>query len=113
MEPSELSEQFTWLVDRFHITDVVNRYFQALDRRAFDFETFQRLFTSDAKVVRPNGTELIGPDEISARHHESFARFEGTQHLLTGHDIHLEGGAAEVRVNLVAMHRREATRPTR
>jgi hypothetical protein len=47
---------------------------------------------------------MTGPEEIGASHRRSFARFAGTQHLLTGHDVAIDGGAATVRVNLVAMH---------
>ena len=34
----------------------------------------------------------------------SFARFEATQHLLTGHGVDVDGDTATVRANLVAIH---------
>ena len=73
-------------------------------KRVFDAQQFAAIFTSQAKVTRPNGASLIGVEEISASHDKSFARFEGSQHLLTGHDISVNANTAIVRANLVAMH---------
>src|SRR6185295_16402173 len=63
--------------------------------------------------TRPNGASLIGPEAISASHENSFARFEGSQHLVTGHDISIQGNKATVRANLVAMHMCKVVRPAR
>ncbi len=92
------------LINKSEITSVVNSYFRALDEKEFDAQHFSTIFTTDAIVTRPNGASLIGPEEISSSHQKSFARFEGSQHLLTGHDISIDGSTATVRVNLVAMH---------
>jgi len=73
-------------------------------KRVFDAQQFAAIFTSQAKVTRPNGASLIGLEKISASHDKSFARFEGSQHLLTGHDISVNANTAIVRANLVAMH---------
>ena len=73
-------------------------------KRVFDAQQFAAIFTSQAKVTRPNGASLIGLEEISASHDKNFARFEGSQHLLTGHDISVIANTAIVRANLVAMH---------
>ena len=89
------------LVNKSEITSVVNNYFHALDEKNFDAQHFAAIFTPQAKVTRPNGASLIGPEEISASHDKSFARFEGSQHLLTGHDISVNGNTAIVRANIV------------
>ncbi|WP_370936975.1 nuclear transport factor 2 family protein [Amycolatopsis sp. cg13] len=81
-----------------------NSYYRAVDERQFDAPRFQRIFAPDGKIVRPNGTEIAGPADIAESHARSFARFEASQHLLTGHDVELDGPAAEVRANLVAIH---------
>jgi len=92
------------LIDKSEITSVVNSYFRALDEKIFDAQHFATIFTKDGIAIRPNGESLTGPEEISASHRRSFARFEGSQHLLTVPDISIDGTTATVRVNLVAMH---------
>jgi len=94
----------TELINKSEITSIVNSYFRALDEKNFDAEHFAAICTPDAKVTRPNGAALIGPEEISASHKKSFIRFEGSQHFVTGHDISLDGNTANVRANLIAMH---------
>jgi len=91
-------------INKYEITNIVNSYFRALDEKNFDARHFASLFTSEAKVTRPNGASLIGPEEIRASHAKSFSRFEGSQHYVAGHDITVDGSTARVRANLVAMH---------
>ena len=100
----ENSLKIVELINKSDVTSVVQRYFCALDEKNFDAQYFASIFTAEAKVTRPNGASLIGPKDISASHEKSFARFEGSQHLLTGHDISIDGNKATVRANLVAMH---------
>jgi len=100
----EHSRKITELINKSEVTRVLQSYFRALDEHNFDAQHFASIFTAEAKVTRPNGASLIGPTEISASHEKSFARFEGSQHLLTGHDIFVDGNKATVRANLVAMH---------
>ena len=83
---------------------VLNRYFRLLDERSFEVARFSEVFDSKGVVLRPNGTSMVGPGEIVESHRASFARFAATQHLLTGHDVELEGEGVSVRANLVAMH---------
>ncbi len=92
------------LLDKSEVTSIVNSYFRALDAKDFDARHFASIFTPQAHVTRPNGASLIGPEEISASHEKSFARFESSQHFVAGHDIALEGRTANVRANLIAMH---------
>jgi len=98
------------LINKSEITSVVNSYFRALDEKNFDPQHFSTIFTTEAKVTRPNGASLIGPEEISASHQKSFDRFESSQHLLAGHDISIDGSIATVRANLVAMHMWEGSK---
>src|SRR6185295_7263246 len=97
-------DRITELINKSEITSIVNSYFRALDEKNFDAQHFASIFTPQAKVTRPNGASLIGPEEISASHEKSFARFEGSQHFVAGHDISLEGSTASLRANLIAMH---------
>jgi ketosteroid isomerase-like protein len=98
------TKQVGALVDKLEVIDAVNSYFHALDEKQFDIQHLSRIFTDDAQVVRPNGLAVVGPQDIGASHEKSFARFESTQHLLTGHETQIEGDMASVRVNVIAMH---------
>jgi len=92
------------LISKSEITSVVNAYFRALDERNLDSQYLAAIFTNDAEVIRPNGLSITGPEEIGASHRQSFARFDGSQHVAAGHDISIDGNTASVRANLVAMH---------
>ena len=83
---------------------VLNRYFRLLDEKSFEVDLFGQIFAVDGVILRPNGTSMVGPDEIVESHRKSFARFSATQHLLTGHDVEPDAGGVIVRANLVAMH---------
>lgn len=96
--------RMTELINRSAITNTVNSYFRALDEKNFDSQHFASIFMPQAKVTRPNGGSLIGPEEIRASHEKSFSRFEGSQHFVAGHDISFDGSTANVRANLIAMH---------
>ena len=42
------------LINKSDITNVVNRYFRALDEKDFDAQHFATFFMKEAKVTRPN-----------------------------------------------------------
>ena len=87
------------------ITEVINRYFAALDQKQFDLTTMRQIFADDAKIVRPNGAVTTGPKAIGDSHSHSLSRFRATQHLTSGFIITLKDAtSAEFRANLVAMH---------
>jgi len=87
------------------ITEVINRYFAALDQKQFDVTHMSQIFADDAKIVRPNGAVTTGPKEIGDSHSHSLSRFRATQHLTSGFIITLKDKtSAEFRANLVAMH---------
>ena len=100
MDENKLTE----LINKSEVTSAVQSYFRALDEKQFDAQHFASIFTPEAQMTRPNGASLVGPKEISASHEKSFARFEGSQHLLAGPDISIHGNKATLRANLVAMH---------
>lgn len=87
------------------ITEVINRYFAALDEKQLDVTTMRQIFADEAKIVRPNGAAVTGAQEIGDNHRHSLSRFRATQHLTSGFIITLQDDtAAEFRANLVAMH---------
>jgi hypothetical protein len=87
------------------ITEVVNRYFAALDERKLDVVTLNGIFATDAKIVRPHGSITVGPLAIGESHVKNFSRFRATQHIASGLIItHVSDTEAQFRGNLVAMH---------
>jgi hypothetical protein len=87
------------------ITEVINRYFAALDQKQFDVTTMSQIFADDAKIVRPNRAVTTGPKEIGDSHSRSLSHFQATQHLTSGFIITLKDDpSAEFRANLVAIH---------
>jgi ketosteroid isomerase-like protein len=102
--------KITELINKSEVADVLNGYFRAIDQKDFDPQHFAAILTADARMTRPNGMSLTGPEEISASHAQSFTRFESSQHLLTAPDISIDGGTATVRANLVAMHMWEGSK---
>ncbi|CAN5634856.1 hypothetical protein BH10CHL1_BH10CHL1_18950 [soil metagenome] len=92
-------------LNKAEITELINRYFGALDQRGFDTTTMRLIFSDDARIVRPNGAATIGPQTIGESHMKSFVRFRATQHLASGVVVTLhDQEQAEFRGNLVAMH---------
>jgi len=92
-----------WL-DEALIIRVVNTFYRALDEKHFDGSYLRQILAADARVIRPNGAATVGLANIADSFARSFARFEATQHLLTGHDVDVDGDTAAVRANLVAIH---------
>jgi len=86
------------------IQQVVNGYFRALDEKDLDAAHLRRILTDDVRVIRPNGAAMIGPEMIGQSHRESMSRFESTQHIISSHDVAIDGDTATVRANLVAIH---------
>ena len=64
----------------------------------------RELLAANAELIRPNGAVVTGPGNIANSHARSFARFDATQHLLSGQDAEIDGDGATVRANLVAIH---------
>jgi hypothetical protein len=87
------------------ITELINRYFAALDQRDFDAATMRLILAEDARIVRPNGAATIGLHTIGESQRKSFIRFRATQHTASGVVVTLDDHEqATFRGNLVAMH---------
>ena len=59
-------------LQKAEITELIHRYFAALDQKDFAATTLRLLFTDDARIVRPNGAETIGPQTLGESHRKSF-----------------------------------------
>lgn len=99
--PASGMEQLT---GRCAVTDLLVRYFGAVDDHLLDRAIVEATFSKDARLVRPNGSAMTGPQQILAEQTRSFARFRATHHLITDHAVDLDGGLARVRANVTAMH---------
>jgi hypothetical protein len=93
------------LFDRHQIVELLNRYFAAIDdKRLDDGAIVDATFAPDARLISPDGTELVGPEAIYHGKAASFARFRTTHHVITDHIIDLDGETARLRANITAMH---------
>jgi uncharacterized protein (TIGR02246 family) len=99
-----MSTSMTEHADRSEVGALLSRYFAAVDDKRLDAETVATTFTPDGRVVRPNGTALVGLDAILTGQTESFARFRATHHMITDHVTERDGDTVRVRANLQAMH---------
>jgi len=104
LEESSDRSELCYFLDSARTQLVFNRYFRSLDEKNFDESHLQELFTPDARITRPNGSYLVGPKEIGDSQTKSFARFRNTQHILTGHDVEIDGDSAAIRANMIAIH---------
>ncbi len=93
------------LEQRVALVELISRYFAAVDDKRLDLATVEASFAEDGRLVRPNGSAMVGPQEILAGQAESFARFRATQHVISDHVVDVAGAdVAAVRANLIAMH---------
>lgn len=102
-EAAGQAEVSKWL-DEALIIRVFNKFFRALDEKHFDDTYLGQLLAADVQMIRPNGAATLGPADIADSFRRSFIRFDATQHLLTDHNVDMDGDTATVRANLVAIH---------
>ncbi len=97
-------EQLKEIVEKTQITDLVIRYFAAVDDKCLDIEIVKATFTSDAKIIRPDDTEIVGQENILGGHIKSFARFKATHHVITNFIVNINNDIATLRSNIIANH---------
>ena len=61
-------------------------------------------FTSDAKIIRPDDSEMVGQENILDGHIKSFARFKSTHHVITNFIIDINNNMATLLSNVIANH---------
>ena len=86
------------------IPTLLSAYFAAIDDKRLDADIVRATFLPEGRMIRPDGVELTGPDEILTEQNTSFSRFRATHHMLTDHVITRSGDSAHVRANMQAMH---------
>ena len=97
-------DQLKEIIERKEITDLLIRYFAAVDDKCIDLKIVKATFTSDAKIIRPDGTAIIGQENILESHIKSFARFKATHHVITNFLVDINGDMAALRSNIIANH---------
>ena len=97
-------EQLKEIIERTQITDLLIRYFAAVDDKCLDMEIVNATFTIDAKIIRPDGAEIVGQENILDGHLKSFARFKATHHVITNVIFNINNDTATLRSNIIANH---------
>jgi hypothetical protein len=75
-----IDEQIKNTIEQTQRTNLLIRYFAAVDDKCLDLKIVEATFTSDAKIIRPDNTAIVGQEHILDGHLKSFARFKGTHH---------------------------------
>src|SRR6478736_1066963 len=99
-----MDKQLKEIIERTQITDLLIRYFAAVDDKCLDPEIVKATFTSDAKIIRPDGAEIVGQENILDGHLKSFARFKATHHVITNVIVDINNDTATLRSNIIANH---------
>src|SRR6187431_1253896 len=97
-------EQLKEIIERTEITDLLIRYFAAVDDKCIDIKIVKETFTIDAKIIRPDGTAIVGQENILESHLKSFARFKATHHVITNFIVNINNDMAALRSNIIANH---------
>ena len=97
-------EQIKLIVEKTQITDLLTRYFAAVDDKRLDIQIVKATFSNEARIIRPDGSEMIGPENIFEGHIKSFARFKATHHVITNFIVDIHDNKATLRSNVIANH---------
>ena len=99
-----MEEQLKEIIEKTQIADLLTRYFAAVDDKRIDIHIVKATFTSDAKIIRPDGSEMVGQENILHGHIKSFARFKATHHVITNFIVDINNDIATLRSNIIANH---------
>ena len=104
IDTSPSSDAHQLLVDRAAITDVTIRYCWALDTK--DWAVLDSVFTEDADGDLLE--DVVGRVAIKKRVETALSHMDETQHLISNHQIVVQGDTATCRCYLQAQHVRKA-----
>ena len=99
-----MEEQLKDIIEKTEIADLLVRYFAAVDDKCIDIKIVRETFTIDAKIIRPDGTAIVGQENILESHLKSFARFKATHHVITNFIVNINNDMAALRSNIIANH---------
>lgn len=104
IEGHSLEETRQMLVDRAAIVDITHRYCWALDTK--DWSVLDTVFTPDANADLT--VDLVGREQILQRIKNALTPMDDSQHMVSNHQIVLNGDSATCRCYLQAQHVRKA-----
>lgn len=90
------------LLDERAIVDVAVRYCWALDTR--DWDALGEVFLPDSTADLADGIVLVGLDAIAARCRAALTPLDDSQHIVSTHQVDVEGDTATHRCYLHAQH---------
>jgi hypothetical protein len=99
-----MEDQLKEIIEKTQIADLLTRYFAAVDDKRIDMLIVKATFTSDAKIIRPDGSEIAGQENILHGHVKSFERFKATHHVITNFIVDINNNIATLRSNIIANH---------
>ncbi|MET0908785.1 MAG: nuclear transport factor 2 family protein [Ilumatobacteraceae bacterium] len=99
-EPGALADRVAALVDRQAIVDLTVTYCWALDMRSWD--ELDDVFTTDA--LADLGGEYRGIDAIKRRVSDVLLVLDASQHMVSTHQVRIDGDRATCRCFLRAQH---------
>ena len=101
------SDHLQRLTDHSAIRDLALRYCAAVDRR--DWNVLAEVFVPDATVGVAGSDPMTGTGEIVARYRRGLSRLDATHHMVTNHEITVDGDSARHSCLVHARHvRRDA-----
>lgn len=99
---TDIEQQHRELLDRQAIVDTAIRYTWALDQKRWD--DLDDVFTADAQTYLMRTVPENGIDEIKERIRSSLAPLDDSQHIVSNHQVVLNGDTATHRCYLHAQH---------
>ena|SRR6185369_4959354 len=99
-----MDDQLKEIIERMQISDLLIRYFAAVDDKRIDMEIVKATFTDSARLIKPDGTGIVGQENILDTHLRSFARFRATHHVITNFIVDIKNDTATLRSNIIANH---------
>lgn len=80
------------LTDEQEIRDLARLYCTAVDRR--DWRLLGEIFVPDATVRVRSSSLMTGTGEIVSRYRRGLSKYDSTHHMVTNHEITVEGDTA-------------------
>ena len=96
------SDHLQRLADYHAISDLAVRYCSAVDRR--DWDLLADVFLPDATVRLPESVSIRGSGEIVSRYRRGLERFDATHHMVSNHEIAVDGDSARHTCLVHAQH---------
>lgn len=99
---ADVARTYEDLLDHQAIVDTAIRYTWALDQKRWD--DLDDVFTPDARTFLMRTEPETGIDEIKERIRSSLAPLDDSQHIVSNHQVVLDGDTATHRCYLHAQH---------